>query len=86
MKMILPSPQGRNLNKRPGVYSMYRRLFESGVYLSPAFIWNWTSLILVEIIFGNLEKGLWTTAVLQLQFISFMTAKGSSRNVYFTLS
>ena len=33
MKMILPSPQGRNLNKRPGVYSMYRRLFESGVYL-----------------------------------------------------
>ena len=33
MKMILPSPQGRILNKRPGVYSMYWRLLESSVYL-----------------------------------------------------
>ena len=80
MKMILPSPQGRILNKRP------RCLFDV-----PAFIWvqrlfetepYWFSS---KIIFGNLEKGLWTTAVLQLQFISFITAKGSSRNVYFTL-
>ena len=76
MKMILPSPQGRILNKRPGVYSMFQLLFET----QPLFYWFSS-----KIIFGNLEKGLWTTAVLQLQFISFITAKGSSRNVYFTL-